>query len=128
MKIKIIDLLNKNEKPKKIKYKNYIWNLDKNGLYDCEDIAIDLDIYLANVQVCDLRRNLIDVLNDEVEIIEERPKEIEKDIYNCHFKGNGSCYIESKGHEYDFPYYYVEKINEIIDKVNYLLKKEEDKK
>ncbi len=60
MKIKIIDLYNKKEKPKQIKYKNYIWNLDENNLYDCKDVAIDLDVYLASVQICDLGRINID--------------------------------------------------------------------
>lgn len=123
MKIKIIDLLNlvyEKKAPKQVLYKycEYEFNYIANDYENNDGLALFSYLFQNEEQA----------LWIEIEIIEERPKEIEKDIYNCHFKGNGSCYIESKGHEYDFPYYYVEKINEIIDKVNYLLKKEEDKK
>ncbi len=68
--IKIIDLFKMSNKPKKIKYKNHKWNLT-NNTYDNEKIAIDLDVYLASVQICDLGRSFVEVLNDKVEIIEE---------------------------------------------------------
>lgn len=123
--IKIIDLLNTNDKPKKIQYKNYIWILDENGLYDNKDIAIDLDVYISSVQVCDLGRNLIDVLNDEVEIISDKPKKIDKIIIEydnkdeiCKLAYMNNCY-ELNPQEVII----LDKIEELRNSVNYLLEK-----
>ncbi|MCI9434058.1 MAG: hypothetical protein HFI86_02115 [Bacilli bacterium] len=107
--MKIIDLLNTNDKPKKIQYKNYIWILDENSLYDNKDIAIDLDVYISSVQVCDLGRNLIDVLNDEVEIIEDKPR-FEIDDTGYIHTNNGAW----KGRKMDI---------EFAKAINYLLEK-----
>lgn len=112
--IKIIDLLSTNDKPKKIQYKKYIWILDENGLYDNKDIAIDLDVYISSVQVCDLGRNLIDVLNDEVEIIEEKSKKID-DFKLRNEKGETLIGANM------WAIYY--KLNELTKAVNYLLEK-----
>ena len=104
--MKVIDLLNKiannEEVPKEIKvynenyifdkkYKRYINQDNENTLG--ERVALDLE------------------LNNEIEIIEEKPKKIEK-LLNCEI-GNVKCVGSIT--------------NELIDAVNYLLEKESDK-
>ena len=97
--MKIIDLLNRiangEELPEKIKYENIIWTLNSiNDTYDNGEQCLFED-YIEKKYV------ITDILNEEVEVIEE-DKKIEKlemkfgiSLADC-----------------------VDKINEIIDKVN----------
>lgn len=103
--MKIIDLLNKiannEEVPKKICYEEYIWTW--NGeTYDNREQCLFED-YIDKKYV------ITDVLNDEIEIIEEKPKKIEK------------LSVKTNNHNVRKV---ANKINEIID---YLLEKESDK-
>lgn len=100
--MKIIDLYNKiangEEVPKKIRVGNIIWSFDEKGkTYFMNNTNIQL-FYVEKIT----KR-----LNDEVEIIEEN-KKIEKLVFNKDQDGdilvNGVSLIE--------------KVNEIIDKVN----------
>ena len=121
MKIKIIDLLvkiaNGEEVPKKIKYRDRIWEYTTtvigkgyqyyNDFYQ-EWITLQNQVYLE------------EVLNDEVEIIEE-PKKIEK------IKSNGdefySDYIGtwiSKNNTDAYCEFLMNKINEIIEEIKIL--------
>lgn len=101
--MKVIDLLNKiangEEVPKKIKVGSDLWNYDDEIDYKAEDDRG----YLFEVHT---RLNEED-LNEEVEIIEE-DKKIEKLVFNKDQDGdilvNGVSLIE--------------KVNEIIDKLN----------
>ncbi len=100
--MKVIDLLNKiangEEVPKKIKYKDDIYIHVDNHCYVCEETyeILSNNIYAEH-----------NSLNDEVEIIEE-DKKIKKLVFNKDQDGdilvNGVSLIE--------------KVNEIIDKVN----------
>ena len=121
MKIKMIDLLtkiaNNEEVPKKIKYKNEIYeryqNISTNNLY-----------YYQVPNKCkfliDQLSSAIDLLGD-VEIIEE-PKKIEKiEMYQDeegHYFFNDRCQkIYIRCDEIDFM---VDKFNELIDEINNL--------
>lgn len=111
--MKIIDLLvkkaNGEEIPKKIRYGSYIMIYD---IYENDYRTSEQDYYDCDVKTYKwLFIDCIDIfadLNDEIEIIEEKPKKIEKlthlDFADKVAVGN--------------------KINEIID---YLLEKESDK-
>ncbi len=120
MKIKIIDLLNKianGEKvPKKIKYKNKIYeryqNITTNNLYYYQ-VPNKNDFFIYQLEAA------IDLL-DEVEIIEE-DKKIEK------IKSDGdefySDYIDtwiSKNNTDAYCEFLMNKINELIDEINNL--------
>ena len=118
MKIKMIDLLSKiannEEVPKKIKYKNEIYeryqNITTNNLY-----------YYQVPNKCkfliDQLSSAIDLL-DEVEIIEE-PKKIEKIK-----KPTQDKYLYSNGKElYENDMKVYDKLNELIDEINNLKEK-----
>ena len=123
-KIRVIDLLNKiannEEIPKKIKWENIIYaysEYDKDYLeYPFRD-----EEYRG---LFDMRDSILtQFLNDEVEIIEE-PKKIEK------IKSNGdefySDYIDawiSKNKTDAYCEFLMNKINELIDKINNLKEK-----
>jgi len=118
--MKIIDLLNlvyEKKAPKKIKYCDYTFELIKNTYYLIGNSGHTLqDLF-----------EIINCLNDEVEIIEDKPKKIEK------IKMNGSEfyseYIDSwiEKSKYDaYGEYLSNKLNEAIDRVNYLLEKSKD--
>lgn len=128
MKIKIIDLLNlvyENKAPKKVLYKycEYEFNYIAND-YENND-GLELFSYLF--------QNEEQVLWLEVEIIEERPKEISKIMLE-----KGNIEIGSIVNELEFPNHDLELLanciegmiiawNESADTFNYLLKKEDSK-
>lgn len=116
--MKVIDLLNKiansEEVPNKIKFHNNIFIFDKS----------DMTYYLENsdknlFSICNYK-----ILSDEVEIIEEKPKKIEKIqlknecIIDC--DETGKHFIKTNRKDRNI---YITKINEIIDNLNYLLEK-----
>ena len=124
--MKVIDLLNKiannEEVPKKIKWFDrwkeeevtYIFDKKQND-YDC----VEYSRYLFNDHF------MTESLTDEIEIIEEKPKKIEKlrindgRVNGTWENGNNYCYTLSAPQTV-----IIHKINEIID---YLLEKESDK-
>ena len=117
MKIKIIDLLNKiangEEVPKKIKYKNKIYeryqNITTNNLYYYQ-VPNKNDFLIYQLEAA------IDLL-DEVEIL-EKPKKIEK-IARCDsFKVSGELYKPTENQEI-----LRIKVQELIDEINNLKEK-----
>ena len=109
--MKIIDLLNKiangDEPPKKIYYKNEIFEYDEK---EKDYVHIDFTEYLFDVYL------ITEILNDEVEILETtityKPDKIEKlDLEEIN--KNISLGVKND-------IYLAIKINEIIDKVNSL--------
>ncbi len=119
--MKVIDLLNKiangEEVPKRIKYRRgiYKWN----GQY-----------YMSTIHNADMENLSFDeyfcitgILNDEVEIIEDMPKEDKKIEKFKVIKDNEDCNVLL---DYDNKKYIIsvvdaimlDKINEIIDKIN----------
>ena len=114
--MKIIDLLNKiakgEEVPEKIKYNKKIYtrfrNTGGNTLYYYQ-VYGEFDFLLQNIE-------LVSELNDEVEIIEEE-KEIEK-LSFCDF----AITINENASNNDR--ILMDKINEIIDKLNDMRDKE----
>ena len=103
--IKIIDLFikiaNGEEVPKKIKYRDVIYNYDKEDYFggDAEEYYNDA-LLLPHVV------NVYKFLNEEVEIIEDTPKE-DKKIAKV---GRKAKNITNQ--------YLKEKLNEIINKIN----------
>ena len=120
--MKIIDLLNKiangEEVPKKIKFMNIIYNWDIVGYLHYEDEHCREKAFLEGYRtdMC---------LNEEVEIIEDTPKEdkkIEKLDIVIQDERTGNAYILN---EYGTKCYLTKhskiianKLNEIIDKIN----------
>lgn len=123
--MKIIDLLvkiaNGEEVPKKIKYRDQIWIYDKRDQDYKENNKNDND--LLGYFFCNCRTN--DFINDEVEIIEDKPKKIELLSY----QRIGSWSLEQ--HKYIEYAMSVDKqlqqigskVNEIAKALNYLLEK-----
>ena len=126
--MKVIDLLvkiaNGKEVPKKIKYKNEV----REYVYDDRDYvnSNSSEFYLFyNIMKEGKGSDFANALNDEVEIIEDTPKEnkkIEKIKDYRIFKTMG---LDCKYNERKEPKNYsleekeiVDKINEIIDKIN----------
>lgn len=121
--MKIIDLLvkiaNRETVPKKIKYKNEIYER-------CQNITINNLYYYQVSNKCEFLIDQLSSVNDlldEVEIIEE-PKKIEKiEIYedeDGHYflnKRDKKIYIR-----YDETDFMVNKFNELIDEINNLRK------
>lgn len=97
MKIKIIDLLNMiakgEEVPKKIRYLGY------------EYCLLDSNSYISNDRTRFFDTIMFKELNNEVIVIEDKPKEIER-----------------VDREFDNDGYLSKKLNEIIDKVNEMSK------
>lgn len=119
-KIRVIDLLNKiannEELPKKIKYKNNIYEYDGETQNYCSPINMIWDFLIG--------KDIVALLNDEVEIIEE-PKKIEKieiyeDLDGHYFLNNRDKKIYIRCDEIDFM---VDKFNELIDEINNLKEK-----
>jgi hypothetical protein len=118
--MKIIDLLNKiannEEVPKEVRYKTHYWKYNKER-NDYRDEDNDFVFSCSNYDI-------VDMLMGEIEIIEEKPKKIEKldidknDIAWC--EGN----MKTDEEMVDIMLEMKNKINEIID---YLLEKESDK-
>lgn len=126
--MKIKDFLELDNKPRKFEYKNYIWKRE-----ECLDIyfnkeELDFETYLASVQIGDLVRSFNEVLNDEIEIIEDKPKKIKKiETRSCCGYTNiididetGEHHFTTNRKDIDI---YIPKINELIEQVNYLLEK-----
>ena len=110
--IKIIDLLNKiangEEVPKKIKYKNKVFIYDQqNKLYRNEEVSSNTLKHMFYLYY------LEKILNDEVEIIEY----VEKDKGIKKVDTNIPC-------SYEIETTLRDKLNEVIDIVNSLNKKE----
>ena len=116
--MKVIDLLNKiannEEVPKKIKYKEEIYNY-----FEGADEVVKL--YMLDEQDIGWFDSQFLQLDTEFEIIEEKPKKIEE-IYHC-------C-MESENPEIqvivDNINFMSDKINELQKAVNYLLEKESE--
>ncbi len=127
--MKVIDLLNKianrEELPKKFKYENkiYVYYDTYGGYYEenCQGIYNRKFLTFKNEQY-------YAVLNVEIEIIEEETKEIEKIEVddNCivNINETGRHLLSTNMKDRDI---YITKINELIDNVNDLLKKEDEK-
>ena len=115
-KIRVIDLLqriaNNEEVPNKIKYENDIFIHVDNYCYYCDES----NLILSDRIFAEYSR-----LNDEIEIIEEKPKKIEKLILE---EDDGDIGINGKYLSCQQTEVLANKINEIID---YLLEKESDK-
>lgn len=99
--------------PKKIKYRNELWyiNIPLSNYYrECSSEPL-------------LCANIIDKLNDEVEIIEDVPKKIEKlDLITENGGEDIFCYEDNDGFEFTTKINakdkaIIDKINEIIDKI-----------
>ena len=110
--MKIIDLLNKiangEEVPKKIKYRDWLYEFEK----DCNDYFCIYDSLL-----CRENDDVRQFLNDEVEILEEPkgiPKRIQSNGENLYSEYIGQWLINKENYtEYDE--LLMNKINEIID-------------
>ena len=112
VKLKVIDFLEMSNKPEKFKYKNYIWEKKIGIRIYFNKEGIDFETYLASVQICDLGRAFKEVLNDEVEIIEDKPKKIEKMAISNYKETMSQYQLDVISH-----------INRIIDNLDYLLEK-----
>lgn len=118
--IKVIDLLNEiaedAEVPKKIKYQNkvYIYNEDAEFYYINDNYK--RYTLFSSVPYLDLTA-LIDFLNNEVEIIEDTPKEdkkIEKLRFSSH---HGGTWEQEQAYRNKRDDEITTKINEIINKI-----------
>ena len=112
--MKIIDLLNKianGDIPKKIKYKNHIYEYYNGDYREQIDGAYDSNWLFAN-EIIDLTN-----LNEEIEILEEPkgiPKRIQSNGENLYSEYIGQWLINKENYtEYDE--LLMNKINEIID-------------
>ena len=127
MKIKVIDLLNKiakgEEVPEKIRYNAIVYQKDNDG---------DIDFYIGNNHNGTLFLEKLgdtNELNDEIEIIEEKPKKIEELTNTIEY----FITYEDERLKEDISLICkrlitnIDKINELTKAVNYLLEKESDK-
>lgn len=114
MKIKVIDLLNMitrgEEVPKKIKYGEKIWFYEG---YNYIDKDLNPDFIDSNKRYLLGTYNFL-ILNNEVEIIEAKPKEIEKLNKDGTFIDGGINHQSIINMQ--------NKLNELIDKVNEMSK------
>lgn len=125
--MKIIDLLNKiangKEVPKGIRYKCENWFYDeKNQDYINNDSSTFLlsDLFTDDIITC--------FINDEVEIIEDKPK-IDNILIqkNREVTGMKDSFVEGMlNHFYDMDLEVREKMNEIIKVVNELIEKDDE--
>ena len=116
MKITIYELLRlikDGKAPKKIKYKNNIYEYDGETQNYCSPINMIWDFLIGE--------DIVALLNDEVEIIEEDKKiekiEIYEDEDGHYFLNNRYNKIYIRCDETDFM---VDKFNELIDEINNL--------
>lgn len=123
--MKVIDLLDINNKPKNFKYKKYIWKQQNNMNIYVNEYNIEFETYLASVQICDLGRLFSEVLNDEVEILEDKPKNIDEIDIIDNFTGLFGNTPMTEQLELNFQQVNG-KFNELTKAVNYLLEKSED--
>lgn len=121
MKVKLIDLLvkiaNQDEPPKKIKWNYHVYIYDEQYDDYYEETTALFENEMSNGM-------LFKSLNDYVEIIEEKPKEIENWTKFAIERIN----VEAENIE-SLKEYLITTINtqkEIIDGLNYLLKKEDE--
>lgn len=117
--MKVIDLLNKianGEAPENIRYKENEYYLFDSKSYLTNDKSRFFDtIYFKE-------------LNDEIEIVEEKPKKIEK--IELDSEENIIYYEDGEKHRFNTNKqnkYFAHKIIELQKAVNYLLEKESDK-
>lgn len=116
--MKVIDLLKliqEGKQPKEVIYKGkkYIWCKDmgdyrRDGCYECLLMTkiFEYDEHMHN--------SLYNMIYDEVEIIEDKHKKIERLNFNKDWK-HGLCLT--------YQYRLVDTLNEIIKELNYLLEK-----
>ena len=113
--MKVIDLLvriaNGKEIPEKIKYENYIYWYDKDWK-DYKNAQVEYRSYLISC-----RYHTTDFLNNEVEIIEDTPKE-DKKIKKLEYYDNSIMWCLNGREITDNEKDIIDKINEIIDKIN----------
>lgn len=112
MKITIYELLGSvkdGKAPKKIKYKNNIYEYDGETQNYCSPINMIWDFLI--------KEDIVALLDDEVEIIEE-PKKIEKIDLDGYYDDNSYC--ECKSEWCSSEDVLVVKINELIDEINNL--------
>ena len=123
--MKLIDLLvkiaNGEEVPEKIKYNNceYKFNKDRND-YECAKIK-DWSLFYNKIGKAN---NMIDCLNDEIEILEDKPKKIKKIKFPENWNEHRNMTFEEfrKAYKINFEIS-ANTINEIIDNLNYLLER-----
>ena len=112
----LLGLVKDGKAPKKIKYKNNIYEYDGETQNYCSPINMVWDFLIG--------KDIVALLDDEVEIIEE-PKKIEKiEIYEDedghYFLNNRYNKIYIRCDETDFM---ADKFNELIDEINNLKEK-----
>ena len=112
----LLGLIKDGKAPKKIKYKNNIYEYDGETQNYCSPINMIWDFLIG--------KDIVALLDDEVEIIEE-PKKIEKiEIYEDedghYFLNNRYNKIYIRCDETDFM---ADKFNELIDEINNLKEK-----
>ena len=112
----LLGLIKDGKAPKKIKYKNNIYEYDGETQNYCSPINMIWDFLIG--------KDIVALLNDKVEII-EKPKKIEKiEIYEDedghYFLNNRYNKIYIRCDETDFM---ADKFNELIDEINNLKEK-----
>ena len=112
----LLGLIKDGKAPKKIKYKNNIYEYDGETQNYCSPINMIWDFLIG--------KDIVALLDDEVEII-EYPKKIEKiekyeDLDGHYFLNNRDKKIYIGCDEIDFM---VDKFNELIDEINNLKEK-----
>lgn len=119
--MKVIDLIvkiaNREEVPKKIKYRNVIWTYDEKN----QDYAKNYennDNLLCSL-FCSCRT--LSFINDEVELIEDKPEKIKEYKKNINLASSTNEERAVKIFKYLCDAF--EKINELTKVVNYLLEK-----
>ena len=112
----LLGLVKDGKAPKKIKYKNNIYEYDGETQNYCSSINMIWNFLI--------KEDIVALLDDEVEII-EKPKKIEKieiyeDLDGHYFLNNRDKKIYIGCDEIDFM---VDKFNELIDEINNLKEK-----
>ena len=112
----LLGLVKDGKAPKKIKYKNNIYEYDGETQNYCSPINMIWNFLI--------KEDIVALLDDEVEII-EKPKKIEKiekyeDLDGHYFLNNRYNKIYIRCDEIDFM---VDKFNELIDEINNLKEK-----
>ena len=112
----LLGLIKDGKAPKKIKYKNNIYEYDGETQNYCSPINMIWDFLIG--------KDIVALLNDEVEIIEEDKKiekiEIYEDEDGHYFLNNRYNKIYIRCDETDFM---ADKFNELIDEINNLKEK-----
>ena len=113
----LLGMIKDGKEPKKIKYMGYSFEYDTN--HKRYESYFDEQIWTLNDFV-----NVNDNLNDEVEILEEEKKIPEKIEYEISDE-NGEFSINGFTFDYEQKLQIIDKINEIIDYLDYLKSKGE---